>query len=179
MILTCIVASSICLAIDGPSVQDEAGLQSALAILDYIFLGIFTIEALVKIITRGLAFNGRHSYLRDTWNVLDFIVVLSGFAMIITRVAVGDAASKQLMGLRALRTLRVLRPLRMASRFPSLKLVISALFSSILPLANVLLVGSLFILIFAILGVNLFAGKFYSCKDNSGDRYGIAWRQTP
>ena len=41
---------------------------------------IFTTEALLKIITLGFVLNGRHSYLRNTWNILDFIIVI--FALV-------------------------------------------------------------------------------------------------
>jgi len=69
----------------------------------------------------------------------------------------GQHESKQLAGLRALRTLRALRPMRVASRLPGMKVVVSALFAAIPSLGNVVLVCLLFYLVFGIMGVNLFA----------------------
>lgn len=46
----------------------------------------------------------------------------------------------------------------------------NALFSAIPGIGNVLLVSLLFWLIFSILGVQLFAGKFYKCQDLDGER---------
>lgn len=48
--------------------------------------------------------------------------------------------------------------------------MVNALFSAIPGIGNVLLVSLLFWLIFSILGVQLFAGKFYKCQDMSGER---------
>ena len=48
--------------------------------------------------------------------------------------------------------------------------MVNALFSAIPGIGNVLLVSILFWLIFSILGVQLFAGKFYKCVDPDGER---------
>ena len=45
--------------------------------LEYIFIGIFWVESIVKIIAQG--FMCHHgSYLRSFWNVLDFFIVIVG-----------------------------------------------------------------------------------------------------
>lgn len=41
------------------------------------FIGIFCFEAGIKIVALGFIFH-KGSYLRNGWNVMDFIVVLSG-----------------------------------------------------------------------------------------------------
>lgn len=94
---------------------------------------------------------------------MDFIIVVAGYAIIATDILLSDSGG-ELSGLRALRTLRALRPLRTASRNEGMKVVVVSIFKSFPPLGNVVLVGLLFYLIFSILGVNLFAGTFYSCK---------------
>ena len=82
-----------------------------------------------------------------------------------------SAAGSSLSGLRALRVLRALRPLRMASRNEGMRVVVTAVFKSVPPLGNVVLVGALFYLIYAILGVNLMAGLFHACYDSgTGER---------
>ena len=70
----------------------------------------FTIEMTSKILAYGFLFNGKHSYLRVAWNVLDFIIVLSAL------VSLNPNTGKDLKVLKTLRILRVLRPLRMVSR---------------------------------------------------------------
>lgn len=64
---------------------------------------------------------------------------------------------------KAMRTLRALRPLRALSRFEGIRVVVNALIGAIPSIFNVLLVCLVFWLIFSIMGVQLFAGKFYKC----------------
>jgi len=72
--------------------------------------------------------------------------------------------SSKLKSLKALRAFRGLRPLRMISRNEGLKLVVSALLRALPALGNLVMVCSLFFLVFAIVGVNLFKGRLYSCN---------------
>jgi hypothetical protein len=140
--------------------------------MDYGFVGLFALEAVLKSVMRGFLFNGNRSYLRNGWNFIDFVIVLSGIALLCTDALLpADSGSKQLAALRALRMLRALRPLRLASRSKGMQVVATAIIKSVPPLGNVILVGLLFYLVFAILGVNLFAGTFYSCVSaESGER---------
>jgi hypothetical protein len=64
---------------------------------------------------------------------------------------------------KIMRTLRALRPLRALSRFEGIKVVVNALLGSIPSIANVFVVCLVFWLIFSIMGVQLFSGKFYKC----------------
>ena len=67
--------------------------------------GIFCVEALMKIITFGFIFNGKSSYLRDSWNILDFsIVIISLISMSII--------DSDVSFIKVLRVARILRPLR-------------------------------------------------------------------
>ena len=77
-----------------------------------IFLVVFTIECIVKIIALGF-FLDNNSYLRDGWNWLDFFVVLTGIINIVYIYLFGgdDEGS----GLGILRLFRILRPLRSLS----------------------------------------------------------------
>jgi len=65
--------------------------------------------------------------------------------------------------MKSLRSLRGLRPLRMISRNQGMRLVLNALMAAIPAMTNVLLVCMLILLIFAIMGVTFFKGKFYNC----------------
>ena len=149
-IIFLILFSSCTLAIDNPLDQPSSILQA----LDVIMTIIFGLEMVIKVISLGFILH-KGSYLRNGWNVLDFVIVVISF-MALAGVGPGKA-------LRALRTVRVLRPLRMVKRLPELQLVVNALMNSVPAVANVLLICFLFFLIFAILGVNLFKGKFYAC----------------
>lgn len=73
--------------------------------------------------------------------------------------------------LNAFRSLRALRPLRAISRFEGMKIVVNSLVHAVPAISNVLLVCMIFWLIFAIIGYQLFGGKFYKCVRENGTHY--------
>ena len=79
-------------------------------------MGIFTMEMCVKILADGFILH-KGSYLRNPWNIMDFIVVVSGFLpyLIPQSADEGEAGPD----LSTLRTFRVLRPLKLVSGVPS------------------------------------------------------------
>lgn len=78
---------------------------------------------------------------------------------------------------KTMRTLRALRPLRALSRFQGMRVVVNALVQAIPAIFNVLLVCLIFWLIFAIMGVQLFNGKFHKCIDDEGEK--LNWTYIP
>uniref|UniRef100_A0A8C5JS16 Sodium channel protein n=1 Tax=Junco hyemalis TaxID=40217 RepID=A0A8C5JS16_JUNHY len=75
----------------------------------------------------------------------------------------------ELGAIKSLRTLRALRPLRALSRFEGMRVVVNALVGAIPSIMNVLLVCLIFWLIFSIMGVNLFAGKYHYCFNETAE----------
>jgi len=45
--------------------------------LEYVFVVIFTLEAIMKVVAYGFVFHPG-AYLRNGWNVLDFVIVIVG-----------------------------------------------------------------------------------------------------
>lgn len=156
-ILMLIIISSVALALDNPLYDETSDLVIGLQMFDAVLTILFTVEMIIKVIALGFIANSG-SYMRNSWNILDFIIVMSSLLMLIFQ---GNPAFKALRSLRALRTFR---PLRMISRRPGLKLVVNALFVSIPSVINVAFVSVLFFMIFAIVGVNYFKGTFMSCQ---------------
>ena len=68
--------------------------------------------------------------------------------------------------MKALRVLRVLRPLKTIKRVPKLKAVFDCVINSLKNVFNILIVYILFHFIFAVIAVQLFNGKFFSCNDD-------------
>lgn len=155
IILFFIVVSSITLAIDNPLLDPASRLAKALSVIDLFLTLLFTLEMVIKVIALGFV-GSPTAYLRNSWNVLDFIVVIISLLSTFT-----DASS--LKALRSLRALRGLRPLRVINRAPGLKIVVNAMFASIPDVMNVAAVCFLFFLIFSIFGVNYFKGTLRSC----------------
>ena len=52
--------------------------HSIIEVIDNVFLAIFFLEALLKMIAFGVFYATRHSYFRHRWNIFDFIIVALG-----------------------------------------------------------------------------------------------------
>jgi len=116
----------------------------------------FILEALMKIISMGL-FKHKNAYLRDGWNIVDFIVVLSSMVeLIITSLVKGNLPS-----LKMLRALRVIRPLRSVKRVPSMRRLVSIMLRSLPELGNTLVFMMFFFVVFGIIGIQTFYGVIY------------------
>ncbi|MGH0133751.1 UNVERIFIED_CONTAM: hypothetical protein FKN15_067296 [Acipenser sinensis] len=78
MILASIIANCIVLALEQhlPG-DDRTPMSKRLEKTEPYFIGIFCLEAGIKVIALGFVFH-KGSYLRNGWNVMDFIVILSG-----------------------------------------------------------------------------------------------------
>ncbi|MCI4392806.1 hypothetical protein PDJAM_G00148670 [Pangasius djambal] len=78
MILATIIANCIVLALEQHlPADDKTPMSERLDDTEPYFIGIFCFEAGIKIIALGFAFH-KGSYLRNGWNVMDFVVVLTG-----------------------------------------------------------------------------------------------------
>ncbi|CAF0857877.1 unnamed protein product, partial [Rotaria sordida] len=171
LILFIIALNCITLAMERPSIPPTSAERQFLNITNIIFTIIFTIEMMIKVIASGFIY-GKHSYLRSGWNVMDgFLVIISIIDLatmhrgsLTSNHFESDAATRIFSMLRVFRLLRTLRPLRVISRAPGLKLVVQTLLSSLRPIGHIVVICCTFFIIFGILGVQLFKGKFYYCE---------------
>lgn len=165
-----IVLSSVTLVVDNPLKDPNAPLMVLVRHAELVINVLFTIEATIKIIGKGLIHNKLgpvEPYLKSRWNILDFFVVAGSLVDLGFEISgVSESKAQSLQALKALRALRGLRPLKVIQKNEGMKLVANALAASVPSMANVLLVCSLFILIFSIMGVNFFKGTFYRCQDS-------------
>lgn len=128
---------------------------------DEIFLYIFTLECTLKIFALGFLHND-DAYIREVWNILDFIVVILGWVTYILERTVGNSFS----GLSALRTLRVLRPLKSIKSIPQLKNIIETLLLSFSHIADITIILFFFFLLCSIIGIQMFRGRLmYRCTN--------------
>ena len=67
------------LILENPSDNPNEPFILTLELLNHLMTLVFILEALIKIIVHGFLFNGETSYLRNIWNVMDFIIVISSF----------------------------------------------------------------------------------------------------
>ncbi|KAM4721174.1 voltage-dependent T-type calcium channel subunit alpha-1I [Rhinophrynus dorsalis] len=161
VVLAFIFLNCITIALERPQIEHKSTERLFLSISNYIFTAIFVAEMTLKVVSLGLYF-GDQAYLRSSWNILDGFLVFVSLIDIV--VSVASAGGAKILGvLRVLRLLRTLRPLRVISRAPGLKLVVETLISSLKPIGNIVLICCAFFIIFGILGVQLFKGKFFYC----------------
>ncbi|XP_052544018.1 voltage-dependent T-type calcium channel subunit alpha-1G isoform X5 [Tympanuchus pallidicinctus] len=162
IVLVIIFLNCITIAMERPKIEPHSAERIFLTLSNYIFTVIFLTEMTVKVVALGLCF-GEKAYLKSSWNVLDGVLVLISVIDILVSM-VSDSGTKILGMLRVLRLLRTLRPLRVISRAQGLKLVVETLMSSLKPIGNIVVICCAFFIIFGILGVQLFKGKFFICQ---------------
>ena len=106
-----------------------------------IALAVFIVEAVLKMLALWPRILG---YFRDGWNVFDFLVIV--FAMI---PATGQFAM-------IARLARLLRVVRLISAIQDLRLIVAALVRSIPSVGHVIMLMSIVVYIYAIMGFHLF-----------------------
>uniref|UniRef100_A0ABI8ABC7 Ion transport domain-containing protein n=1 Tax=Felis catus TaxID=9685 RepID=A0ABI8ABC7_FELCA len=162
VVLVIIFLNCITIAMERPKIDPHSAERIFLTLSNYIFTAVFLAEMTVKVVALGWCF-GEQAYLRSSWNILDGLLVLISIIDILVSM-VSDSGTKILGMLRVLRLLRTLRPLRVISRAQGLKLVVETLMSSLKPIGNIVVICCAFFIIFGILGVQLFKGKFFVCQ---------------
>ncbi|XP_034339963.1 sodium channel protein type 10 subunit alpha isoform X3 [Arvicanthis niloticus] len=163
-IIFMILLSSGALAFEDNYLEEKPRVKSMLEYTDRVFTFIFVFEMLLKWVAYGFK-----KYFTNAWCWLDFLIVNISLTSLIAKILeYSDVAS-----IKALRTLRALRPLRALSRFEGMRVVVDALVGAIPSIMNVLLVCLIFWLIFSIMGVNLFAGKFSRCVDTTNNPFSL------
>ena len=162
-VLAAIFANAICLAIDIPSTKSNQDIQDFLKYAEYTFLGLFSVEAILKIGAMGFVMN-TDSYLMEGvregavtrgtpnwWNLIDFIIVLLAWV----------GLHPDVTNISVIRSLRLLRPLKALHSVEGLQILLKALLSSLGPLWNVVILLFFFMIMFAITGVLIWEGTWH------------------
>ncbi|KAM8868464.1 calcium channel, voltage-dependent, L type, alpha 1D subunit, a isoform 16-T16 [Synchiropus picturatus] len=178
-ILIAIFANCMALAVYVPFPEDDSNSTNHdLETVEYAFLIIFTIETFLKIIAYGLVMH-QNAYVRNGWNMLDFVIVVIGLFSVVLEILTkedkgegeGDETHLTMHGhggkpggfdVKALRAFRVLRPLRLVSGVPSLQVVLNSIIKAMVPLLHIALLVLFVIIIYAIIGLELFIGKMHA-----------------
>ena len=148
LILLFIIASSILL---GYSNSEEGTVAYDICFYgEYVFLFVFSLEMVIKLIAWGAWSNGKLSYFRNLWNILDFIVVVAGFLSLVP----------SLSELTSIRAIRVFRILKMAKANEGLQMLMESIMSSFPGLGDVLLVASFFLFLFGIALMQVAGGTY-------------------
>uniref|UniRef100_A0A803WCA3 Sodium channel protein n=1 Tax=Ficedula albicollis TaxID=59894 RepID=A0A803WCA3_FICAL len=155
-----ILLSSGALAFEDIHIHKRERIQAVLLFLDKMFTFIFVLEMVLKWVAYGFK-----KYFTNAWCWLDFLIV-----DVSSNVSLINLFGSNFGPMKSLRTLRALRPLRALSRFEGMRVVVNALLGAIPSIMNVLLVCLIFWLIF----MNLFAGKFGKCVNMTDENSEIS-----
>jgi hypothetical protein len=146
-IMGCIISNTAVLALNW--YQRPKSVEEILEILNYIFTAIFTLEAIVRI--SGL---GVKKYFKDGWNIFDFIILIGSYISILIELFTSLSVGVQTTILRAFRISRILR---LVKRAKSLNIIFETFLITIPALANIGSLLLLFLYLYSVIGMSLFA----------------------
>ncbi|KAM9409072.1 sodium channel protein type 4 subunit alpha B-like isoform 2-T3 [Pholidichthys leucotaenia] len=161
-IIFVILLSSAALAFEDIYLEQRPVFKTILEYADQVFTYVFVVEMILKWFAYGFK-----AYFTNAWCWLDFLI-LDVSLILLTANILGYS---ELGAIKSFRTLRALIPLRALSRFESMRVVVNVLVGEIPYIFNVLLVCLIFWLIFSIMGVSLFGGKFHYCFNETSETF--------
>ena len=143
-IMGCIIGNTIVLAIKWYIMP--LWVISVIEVINYIFMVIFTLEAVLKIIAMG------KNYFKESWNIFDFtVVVMTALILGITWLGVGGNLGVTSTILRSLRIGRIFRLVKKAEK---LQIIFQALIDAIPSMGSLGLLLFLLIFMYAIIGIS-------------------------
>lgn len=150
-----VVANTVILASDG-LVDEESQMIS---ILSNLFSGIFIVEMAFKLIGLGIS-----EYVRDKMNIFDGVTVLMSIAEWTVLSGHTGKAVSAFRTVRIFRTFRVLRVTRLLRALDFMQVIIHVVSNSLSSFTYIALLLVLFIFIYSLLGMQVFAGELQSDK---------------
>lgn len=148
-----ILANTICLALD--DYPQSLFKEAVLGVFNDFFTWAFCVEMIVKMIALGV-----NNYVHDKFNLFDAIVVnLSLVDWCLTIILTKEQKLSLGSGLQALRALRLLRVIKLARSWTKLQDIIGKTVKSLKDISNFGVLLFLFMYIFALLGMEMFANQ--------------------
>jgi len=163
--LLIVIFNTLILILDEPSLN-EPYTKQVIDSVNFVVLWWYIFEVLIRILAQGFT-GGSGAFLRDTFNVFDFILVILISTIMILEYQgwnfTGDATRMKQFTTTA-KAMKMLRPLRLA-RTPALRDTLGSLISAMPNLINAWAINILFIYIFGLLGVHIMCGKVSNCAN--------------
>lgn len=180
VMLAIILLNAVTLIVERPShtYYDTHPMASFSTVAAMMFAVVFTFEAVLKIIAFNLI-DGKRAYLRDGWNRVDLVLVIASWCFLAV-VFIGSNHSTNIALGKVFRIITTLRPIRIIQKIPSARRTMQTLYVSVRPIGNIFVMGTVFYIIFAIWGVQLFRGKLFYCAEmQSVDAYQAGFGTAP
>lgn len=149
-VIVAIVANFMCNVAEAQlnPITPDSEMERVFTIIDLVFIYLFLAELVINMVARWF-----WAFWSDRANWMDFFVVAVSLVGLFVSSGAGGGA------FTVLRIMRVFRVVRVFKRLASVRLIISALASSVIPVSNAFFIMILATSIWAILGVNLFSEK--------------------
>lgn len=142
-ILVVIVANAIVIGLETyPAVKDRW--SDGLRVIDALFLVIFTVEIVVRILAHG---SRPWNFFRGGWNVFDFTIVALALLPVLGA------------NVTMIRLVRVLRVIRLVEAIDELRVIVLGLTRSLMSLAGVAVFVTLVIYVYAVTGTALYGDE--------------------
>uniref|UniRef100_A0ACB8EJP1 Voltage-dependent P/Q-type calcium channel subunit alpha-1A n=1 Tax=Sphaerodactylus townsendi TaxID=933632 RepID=A0ACB8EJP1_9SAUR len=148
-VLSLVALNTLCVAIVHYDQPDW--LSDFLYYAEFIFLGLFMSEMFIKMY--GL---GTRPYFHSSFNCFDCAVIIGSIFEVIWAVVKPGTS----FGISVLRALRLLRIFKVTKYWASLRNLVVSLLNSMKSIISLLFLLFLFIVVFALLGMQLFGGQF-------------------
>jgi hypothetical protein len=145
LILIAIVSNTIVLMIKWAG--EPAEVTRATELLNYIFIGIFTGEMLIKVVALGAI------YFMDKWNRFDFTVIVLTYIFIVISLTTAIDFGPQVTLLRSFRVLRIFRFFKATK---NLKIMFNTFIVTLPAMSSIGGMLALLIYVYAVLGLNVF-----------------------
>lgn len=128
---------------------------------DVVFVTIFSIEALIKIVADGFRLTP-NAYLKSTFNVIDFVVLVTLWIVVLSNIFSANHASRYV---RSIQAFRVLRLLSISSS--AMGLFESVFVNGIRKMLGATVLSLCLIFPFALWGKAIYRGRLNYCTDGS------------
>ena len=119
----------------------------------WVFGPVFLVEAFCKVVALGFLTEGEGTYLKDNWNILDFVCVMSW--------VVAQAEVPGVSALQSLKMFRLLRPLKSLSKFQGLRRIVTTFMAAFDGLAVTVTLLTFLLLIVSIACMQFFKGALH------------------
>lgn len=119
------------------------------------------VEFIIKVVADGFIFTP-NAYVYSIWNIIDFLILISLLVNLsVTLIAAGSIS-------RLARSLKALRALRLITLFGWMRTTFhSIIFAGAARILDAAVLAMLYMIPYAVWGLNIFNGRFFACNDGS------------
>lgn len=133
--------------------------RNVLERINLVYITLFTLEAVIKLLAYG------KRYWSNSWNIFDFTVVALSWIGQIIQLVLPQLRTGPILSV--LRMLRVIRVLRIVKHAKALRVMFNTLLISMPAILNVTLLLGLFLFIYAVIGMQMFATVMWQLWDQT------------